>query len=81
MIAAALNGRVIRLSETQAVRFRVVEEGIDLAALREEREALAQALTQPDEKPAEIVSRGLAEIEQRKADVRARLEQIRALEG
>ena len=43
-IAAALNGRVIRLSETQAVRFRVVEEPVDLGALRLERTAmLAQA--------------------------------------
>lgn len=78
-VAATLNGRIVRVSANTAVRFRVIEEAVDLAALREEREALTQALTQPDEKPAEIVSRGLAEIEQRKADARARLEQIRAL--
>ena len=78
-VAAGLNGRIVRVDANNAIRFRVIEEAIDLDALRAEREALAQALTQPDEKPAEIVSRGLAEIEQRKADVRARLEQIRAL--
>lgn len=77
--AATLNGRIVRVDENTAVRFRVIEEAIDLVALRAEQEALADVLAQPDEKPAEIVSRGLAEIEQRKADVRARLEQIRAL--
>ena len=77
--AATLNGRIVRVDENTAIRFRVIEEAIDLVALRAEREALADVLAQPDEKPAEIVSRGLAEIKQRKADVRARLEQIRAL--
>lgn len=77
--AAAISGRIIRIDANTAVRFRVIEEGIDLAALREEREALTQALTQPDERQSEIVARGLAEVAQRKADARARLEQIRAL--
>ena len=77
--AATLNGRIVRVDENTAVRFRVIEEAIDLVALRAEQEALADVLAQPDEKPTEIVSRGLAEIEMRKADLQARIEEIRML--
>ena len=80
-VAAALNGRIVRVDANTAVRFRVIEEAVNLASLRREREALGQALTQPDERPEEILARGLAETERRKADVRARIEQIRELEG
>lgn len=60
-VAATINGKVIHIDTNTAIRFRVLEEAINLAALRAEAETLKALLAEPEDTDAILLKRTRAE--------------------
>ena len=76
--AAAISGRIIRIDANTAVRFRVIEEAVDLAALREQRIAMEEFLGRPLATETEVVERARVEAEIDRAQARDTIARLRA---
>lgn len=74
--AKQIDGKTVLLEKGTAVRFRVIEERIDLDALRQEAEALRQALEQPRECDAELLERARSMQQSERQAMQERLAQL-----
>jgi len=53
-----LKEKIVKIDDKTAVRYRVVEEVIDLEALRQEKQALEEQLAMPEPSKEELIEQG-----------------------
>lgn len=81
--ALAGQTQIKRLGEKTAIKYRVVEEAIDLEALRQEKESLEAMLAMPEPTTEELIELGKAQHHYYtdKTDLQNRLNQINSILG
>ncbi len=58
--SSEIKEKIVKIDENTAIRYRVVEEAIDLGALRQEKEALEEQLKMPEPTKEELLEQGKA---------------------
>lgn len=75
-LAARLNGQLVAIDRDTAIRFRVFEETVDLAALRRQREALSRLLDEHLPSDATLLSRAQAQRLAERQILQAQIERL-----